>query len=154
MANIGSLVVDLQANSAAFLQEMQKARQASEQTARGIQAGLDRMSAAMRSAETYVRGFVEARLRRGLQSWRHPRLKITMSRLVGSTSTGSTSTRRNATVSTRCRESWTASQEMLARSESCALSSSQILYALQSTSNQRPAHNGLAAPRVGLSMYA
>ena len=58
MANIGSLVVDLQANSAAFLQEMQKARQASEQTARGIQAGLDRMSAAMRSAETYVRGFV------------------------------------------------------------------------------------------------
>lgn len=41
MANIGALVVDLQANSARFVQEMEKARAASERAAAGMQRGLD-----------------------------------------------------------------------------------------------------------------
>ena len=60
MANIGSLVVNLQANSAAFLAEMQKARTATERVARGVEQGTAVMSRSFQAVTNHVRGFLAA----------------------------------------------------------------------------------------------
>lgn len=58
MANIGSLVVDLQANSAAFITEMNKARVAAERTANGMQTAMTGVGRAFQSARQFVVGFL------------------------------------------------------------------------------------------------
>lgn len=57
MANIGSLVVDLQANSARFVAEMERARQATERTRRTIETA---MSGAQRAFSLIGRGLAAA----------------------------------------------------------------------------------------------
>lgn len=60
MANIGSLVVDLQANSAAFIGEMNKASAATQRAATTMQTALGSMSQRFNAVTDHVRGFVAA----------------------------------------------------------------------------------------------
>lgn len=60
MANVGSLVVDLRANSAAFVAEMEKSRTATERLSRNVEAGMSRVGTAFQSASRFIQGFAGA----------------------------------------------------------------------------------------------